>query len=80
MTMRKFTFFYSILVALLGIACVVFQANLYIRVACAALVFVAIMLILKYGKCTACGKYGVSLNPFSKKYGTCKYCGNELKS
>lgn len=78
--MRKFTFFYAILAALLGIACAVFQAAFYIRVACAVLVLVAIMLILKYGKCTACGKYGVSLNPFSKKFGTCKHCGNDLES
>ncbi|MDO4976823.1 MAG: hypothetical protein Q4E53_06135 [Eubacteriales bacterium] len=78
--MRKFTFFYSIIAALFGIDCVVFAAAFYIRAACAVLVFVAIMLILKYGKCTACGKYGVSLNPFSKKFGTCKHCGNDLES
>ena len=32
------------------------------------------------GKCTSCGKYGVSLNPFSNKLGTCKHCGNDLES
>ena len=78
--MRKFTFFYAIIAALICIACVIFQANFYIRIACAALMFIAIMLILKYGKCTSCGKYDVSLNTFSKKFGTCKHCGKDLES
>lgn len=78
--MRKFTFFYAIIAALFGIACAVFQLAFYIRGVCAALMFVAIMLILKCGKCNVCGRYGISLNPFSKKFGTCKHCGKEFES
>jgi hypothetical protein len=74
---RKATFFYSILAFLLGIACALLEAQLYIRIACAVLVFIAIMLIWKYSKCSECGKYGVNLNPFSNKFGVCKKCNHK---
>jgi formylmethanofuran dehydrogenase subunit E len=75
--MRKATFYYSILVFLLGIACALFQAQLYIRIVCVVLVVIAIMLILKYSKCSECGEYGVNLNSFSNKFGVCKKCNHK---
>ena len=78
--MRKFTYYFFTLVGLFGIACVIFQANLFIRIVCAVLVVCAIALVLEYTKCSDCGRYGVNTNPFSKKFGTCKYCGKSEKS
>ncbi len=79
-TLRKFTFYFYNLVGLFGIACAIFQANLFIRIVCAILVVSAIMLLLESSRCPNCGKYGVNTNPHSEKFGTCKYCGNSDKS
>ncbi|MCQ2557837.1 MAG: hypothetical protein MJ135_01845 [Oscillospiraceae bacterium] len=73
--MRKLSFFIMILAALLGIACVVFAASYPLRLAVAAVCTAALLLVLKYAKCPECGTYSLSINPFSKKYGTCRHCG-----
>jgi len=76
MSLRKFSFYFFILVGLHGIACVVFQTNLFICAVCAILVVCAFIFVSESSKCPNCGRHGVIINPYSKKFGICKYCGN----
>ena len=73
--MRAFTFFFFIVTCFLGIACAVFELAMIYRMIVAIMVCIAVYLTLKYTKCSKCNEYAVNVNPFSKKYGTCKKCG-----
>jgi len=72
--MRKFTFFFGIGTCLLGIACAILEWSMAMRILIAVLVLITVHLELKYAKCSHCKELGVNLNPFSKRFGICKYC------
>ena len=42
----------------------------------AVLVVCAFIFVSESSKCPNCGRHGVIINPYSKKFGICKYCGN----
>lgn len=44
------------------------------RILIAVPVLITVHLELKYAKCSHCKEMGVNLNPFSKRFGICKYC------
>lgn len=75
--MRAFTFYLGIFTNLFGIICAMFQLQPIFRIAAAILVTIAVVLVLKYSKCSHCGSYQVRLNPFSRKFGVCKKCNHK---
>lgn len=75
--MRAFTFYLGIFTNLFGIICAIFELQLIFRIAVAILVAITVVLVLKYSKCSHCGNYQVTINPFSQKFGICKKCNQK---